>query len=56
MKILLIYPNANRDILSWADTGAISEPIALEYIASIGLELKQKLNVKQQIFIFFFIL
>ncbi|MBP7020815.1 MAG: radical SAM protein [Planctomycetes bacterium] len=45
MKILLIYPNANRDILSWADTGAISEPIALEYIASVGLELKHEVQL-----------
>jgi radical SAM superfamily enzyme YgiQ (UPF0313 family) len=45
MKILFIYPNANRDILSWADTGAISEPLALEYLATIALEEKHDVKI-----------
>jgi radical SAM superfamily enzyme YgiQ (UPF0313 family) len=36
MRILLIYPNANRKVLSWGDTGALAEPIALEYIGAVA--------------------
>ncbi|MCP4627180.1 MAG: radical SAM protein [bacterium] len=34
MRILLIYPNVNKEVLDWGDTGAIAEPIALEYIGA----------------------
>jgi radical SAM superfamily enzyme YgiQ (UPF0313 family) len=34
MKILLIYPNARREIIGWGDLGAIAEPLALEYLAA----------------------
>jgi len=34
MKVLLIYPNFNREIIGWGDLGAIAEPLALEYLAA----------------------
>lgn len=34
MKLLLIYPNRNQEIIGWGDLGAIAEPLALEYIAA----------------------
>ncbi|NIM48281.1 MAG: radical SAM protein [Gemmatimonadales bacterium] len=39
MRVLLIYPNAKKEIIAWGDMGAIAEPIALEYIgAGAGLD------------------
>lgn len=34
MRVLLIYPNAKREIIGWGDMGAIAEPIALEYVGA----------------------
>ncbi|MBI4818706.1 MAG: radical SAM protein [Deltaproteobacteria bacterium] len=34
MRVLLVYPRADRDISDWADHGALAEPLALEYIAA----------------------
>ena len=34
MRVLLVYPNANREIIGWGDMGAIAEPIALEYVGA----------------------
>src|SRR6185436_19514607 len=34
MKILLVYPNANRELIGWGDLGAVAEPLALEYVAA----------------------
>lgn len=34
MRILLVYPNAKKEIIGWGDMGAIAEPVALEYIAA----------------------
>jgi len=34
MRVLLVYPNANKEIIGWGDKGAIAEPIALEYVAA----------------------
>jgi radical SAM superfamily enzyme YgiQ (UPF0313 family) len=34
MRVLLVYPNANKEIIGWGDLGAIAEPIALEYIGA----------------------
>ncbi len=34
MRVLLIYPNAKKEIIGWGDRGAIAEPIALEYLAA----------------------
>lgn len=34
MRVLLVYPNANKEIIGWGDMGAIAEPIALEYIGA----------------------
>jgi radical SAM superfamily enzyme YgiQ (UPF0313 family) len=34
MRVLLVYPNANREIIAWGDLGAIAEPLSLEYIAA----------------------
>ena len=34
MKVLLVYPNAKTEIVGWGDTGAIAEPIALEYVGA----------------------
>ena len=36
MRILLVYPNANKEIIGWGDLGAIAEPLALEYLAAGG--------------------
>ncbi len=37
-KMLLIYPNRNEEIISYADTGAITEPLGLEYLAAVAKE------------------
>ncbi|NVJ26192.1 cobalamin B12-binding domain-containing protein [Myxococcus sp. AM011] len=34
MKVLLLYPNARRELIGWGDLGAIAEPLALEYLAA----------------------
>jgi radical SAM superfamily enzyme YgiQ (UPF0313 family) len=34
MKVLLVYPNANKELIGYMDMGAIAEPIALEYVAA----------------------
>ena len=34
MKVLLVYPNAHREIIGYMDLGAIAEPLALEYVAA----------------------
>lgn len=34
MKILLVYPNSNREIIGYGDLGAMAEPLALEYLAA----------------------
>ncbi|XXT20162.1 radical SAM protein [Sorangium sp. So ce429] len=34
MKVLLVYPNANDELIGWGDLGAIAEPLALEYVAA----------------------
>ena len=34
MRVLLIYPNAKKEIIGWGDLGAIAEPIALEYVGA----------------------
>ena len=34
MRILLIYPNARKEVLGLGDLGAIAEPLALEYIGT----------------------
>jgi radical SAM superfamily enzyme YgiQ (UPF0313 family) len=34
MRVLLVYPNANRELIGWGDLGAIAEPLALEYVAA----------------------
>jgi radical SAM superfamily enzyme YgiQ (UPF0313 family) len=34
MKLLLIYPNARRELIGLGDLGAIAEPLALEYLAA----------------------
>jgi hypothetical protein len=34
MKILLVYPNARRELIGLGDLGAIAEPLALEYLAA----------------------
>ena len=34
MRVLLVYPNAKKEIIGWGDMGAIAEPIALEYVAA----------------------
>ena len=34
MRVLLLYPNAKREIIGWGDAGAIAEPIALEYVGA----------------------
>jgi radical SAM superfamily enzyme YgiQ (UPF0313 family) len=34
VKLLLVYPNADRELIGWGDLGAIAEPLALEYVAA----------------------
>ncbi len=34
MRVLLVYPNAKKEIIAFGDLGAIAEPIALEYIGA----------------------
>jgi radical SAM superfamily enzyme YgiQ (UPF0313 family) len=34
MRVLLVYPNAKKEIIGWGDLGAIAEPIALEYVGA----------------------
>lgn len=34
MKVLLVYPNASKEIIGYMDLGAIAEPISLEYVAA----------------------
>jgi radical SAM superfamily enzyme YgiQ (UPF0313 family) len=34
MRVLLVYPNAKKEIIGWGDMGAIAEPIALEYVGA----------------------
>lgn len=34
MRVLLVYPNANAEIIAYGDQGAIAEPLALEYIGA----------------------
>jgi radical SAM superfamily enzyme YgiQ (UPF0313 family) len=34
MKVLLIYPNARRELIGYGDLGAIAEPLALEYVGA----------------------
>ena len=36
MRVLLVYPNAKKEIIGWGDKGAIAEPIALEYIGAVA--------------------
>jgi radical SAM superfamily enzyme YgiQ (UPF0313 family) len=38
MKILLIYPNARKELIGYGDLGAVAEPLALEYLAA-GVKL-----------------
>jgi radical SAM superfamily enzyme YgiQ (UPF0313 family) len=45
MRILLIYPNSLREIIGFGDEGAIAEPLALEYVASVGLELGHEVRI-----------
>lgn len=34
MRVLLVYPDARRELIGWGDLGAIAEPLALEYIGA----------------------
>ena len=34
MRVLLVYPNCDREVMAWGDMGAIAEPLALEYVAA----------------------
>jgi radical SAM superfamily enzyme YgiQ (UPF0313 family) len=34
MKVLLIYPNARKELIGYGDLGAVAEPLALEYLAA----------------------
>jgi radical SAM superfamily enzyme YgiQ (UPF0313 family) len=34
MRVLLIYPNARKELIGYGDLGAIAEPLALEYLAA----------------------
>ena len=34
MKLLFLYPNADRELIGAGDMGAIAEPLALEYLAA----------------------
>ncbi|CAN5258965.1 radical SAM protein [soil metagenome] len=45
MRILLIYPNCRREIIGYGDEGAIAEPLALEYLASVAIELGHHVQI-----------
>jgi radical SAM superfamily enzyme YgiQ (UPF0313 family) len=45
MRILFIYPNARREIIGYGDEGAIAEPLALEYLAAVVLELGHEVRI-----------
>ncbi len=34
MRILLVYPNAEKELIGYMDLGAVAEPLALEYVAA----------------------
>jgi len=34
MRVLLVYPNAKKEIIGYGDMGAIAEPLALEYVGA----------------------
>lgn len=34
MKVLLVYPNARKELIGYGDLGAIAEPLSLEYLAA----------------------
>jgi radical SAM superfamily enzyme YgiQ (UPF0313 family) len=34
VRVLLIYPSAQSELIGWGDLGAIAEPLALEYLAA----------------------
>jgi radical SAM superfamily enzyme YgiQ (UPF0313 family) len=36
MRVLLVYPNARKELIGLGDLGAIAEPLALEYIAAVA--------------------
>lgn len=45
IKILLIYPNADQEIIGSGDLGAIAEPLALEYIAAVCLSYTPNVRI-----------
>lgn len=45
MRILLIYPNCRREIIGYGDEGAIAEPLALEYLASVAIALGHEVKI-----------
>ena len=34
MRVLLIWPTSNNQVLGWGDLGAVAEPLALEYLGA----------------------
>jgi radical SAM superfamily enzyme YgiQ (UPF0313 family) len=34
MRVLLVYPDARRELIGWGDLGAVAEPLALEYVGA----------------------
>jgi radical SAM superfamily enzyme YgiQ (UPF0313 family) len=45
MRVLLIYPNCRREIIGYGDEGAIAEPLALEYLAAVALDLGHEVKI-----------
>lgn len=45
MRVLLIYPNCRREIIGYGDEGAIAEPLALEYLASVVIGLGHEVQI-----------
>ena len=45
MRVLLIYPNCRREIIGYGDEGAIAEPLALEYLASVAIALGHEVQI-----------
>ncbi len=45
MKILLIYPNLNQEIIGYGDLGAIAEPLALEYLAASCVDFASEVKL-----------
>ena len=45
MRILLVWPCANNEVLGWGTLGAVAEPLALEYVAAGARALGHEVRI-----------